>query len=115
MSKYLDRLKSRLAQKRLPEELTKPTKHHFVSFGGAQSTSVPEIEPPPLNAEGVPCASCPRCGQGEFWRWSKVRGPFDPQGWRCWLCAPPAPDSGPWDFCGVPDDAPPEHADRERW
>ena len=46
MSKYLDRLKSRLAQKRLPVELTKPTKHHFVSFDDAQGASVPKIEPP---------------------------------------------------------------------
>ena len=36
MSKYLDRLKLVLREKRLPEELTKPTQPSFVSFVSAQ-------------------------------------------------------------------------------
>jgi hypothetical protein len=58
---------------------------------------------PPLDAEGVPCGGCPCCGRGEFWRWPKFHREFNPRGWRCWFCAPPPPDSGPCDFCGVPD------------
>ena len=59
--------------------------------------------PPPLDAEGVPCGGCPSCGQGEFWRWPKFHPEHDPRGWVCWFCSPPPPDSGPCDFCGVPD------------
>jgi hypothetical protein len=103
MSKYLNRLKFVLGEKPLPEELTKPTKPSFVSFGSAKGMPISEIEPPPLDAEGVPRGGCPSCGRGEFWRWPEFHREFDSRGWRCWFCEPPPPDSGPCDFCGVPD------------
>ena len=102
VSKYLDRLNLVLREKRLPDELTKPTKPTFVSFGSAQGRPISEIAPP-LDAEGVPCGGCPSCGRGEFWRWPKFHAEFTANNWRCWFCAPPPPDSGPCDFCGVPD------------
>jgi hypothetical protein len=102
MSKYLDRLKLVLSEKRLPDELTKPTQPSFVSFVSAQGRPICEIAPP-LDAEGVPCGGCPSCGRGEFWRWPKFHWAFNHCDWRCWFCAPPPPDSGPCDFCGVPD------------
>jgi hypothetical protein len=102
MSKYLDRLKLVLREKRLPDELTKPTKPSFGSFVSAEGRPISEISPP-LDAEGVPCGGCPGCGRGEFWRWPKFHWAFHPCDWRCWFCAPPPPDSGPCDFCGVPD------------
>jgi hypothetical protein len=96
-------LKSAFREKRLSGELTKPTKLNFVSFDSAQSKPISEIETPLLDLDGVPCAGCPHCGKGEFWRWSKVQEDFDACGWRCWFCAPPPSESGPCDFCGVPD------------
>jgi hypothetical protein len=62
VSRYLDRLKLVLREKRLPDELTKPTKPTFVSFVSAQSRPISEIAPP-LDAEGVPCGGCPSCGR----------------------------------------------------
>jgi hypothetical protein len=58
---------------------------------------------PPLDAEGMPCGGCASCGKGEFCRWPKFHPQFNPRGWRCWFCDPPPRDSGPCDFCGVPD------------
>jgi hypothetical protein len=58
---------------------------------------------PPLDADGVPCDRCPSCGRGEFWRWPKFHRQHRPEGWSCWFCSPPPKDSGPCDFCGVPD------------
>jgi hypothetical protein len=46
VSKYLDRLKLVLREKRLPDELTKPTKPSFVSFVSAQGRPISEIAPP---------------------------------------------------------------------
>src|SRR4029079_3363579 len=45
VSRYLDRLKLVLREKRLPDELTKPTKPTFVSFGSAQGRPFPRSLP----------------------------------------------------------------------
>jgi hypothetical protein len=102
VSKYLDRLKAVLGEKGLPKELTKPTEPSFVSFGSGHTRPFPDFSPP-LDTGGVPCGGCPSCGKGEFWRWPKFHRAFNLRGWQCWFCTPPPPDSGPLDFCGVPE------------
>jgi hypothetical protein len=58
---------------------------------------------PQLNPDGVPCSQCPSCSRGEFWRYPKYHKDHDPNGWVCWFCSPPPRNSGPCDYCGVPD------------
>jgi hypothetical protein len=83
MGKYLDMADDYLAQK---------------------TASDPSRYEAPLDAEGVPCGGCPTCGKGEFWPWPKFHRQRKPTGWFCWFCAPPPAESGPCDFCGVPDE-----------
>ena len=97
-NKYLDMLKAQ-HQKPLTKEVPKVPKPGFVTFVTAPTRAFS----PPLDAEGVPCGGCPSCGQGEFWCWPKFHRQHNPRGWVCWFCSPPPADSGPCDFCGVPD------------
>jgi hypothetical protein len=106
-NKYLEMLKAQKSEKRPGEELTKPTKLGFVSFGSAQVGAFSQNYAPPLNSEGVPYGGCPSCGRGEFWRWPKFHKAHDPNGWICWFCSPPPQGTGPFDFCGIPDAATP--------
>lgn len=101
-NKYLDMLKAENSKKAPVEELTKPTKPSFVSFGSAQVGPFSPKHAAPLNSEGVPCGACPSCGRGEFWRYPRFHRDHDPNAWVCWFCAPPSEGSGPCDFCGVP-------------
>jgi hypothetical protein len=101
-NKYLDQLKAEFPETCPGSELSKLPKGAFDSFGSSQVGPISEISPP-LDAEGVPCGGCPYCGEGEFWRWPKFHPDHNPNGWVCWFCSPPPHDSGPCDFCGVPD------------
>jgi hypothetical protein len=101
-NKYLDMLRAKEGKKGLSDEPSKPSKFNFEGFEGTQHGRISEISPP-LDAEGVPCGGCPKCNQGEFWRWPKFHPDHNPNGWVCWFCSPPPHDSGPCDFCGVPD------------
>jgi hypothetical protein len=101
-NKYLDMLKAEFPETRLGGALSKLPKPGFDSFGSSHVRPISDFSPP-LDAEGVPCGSCPSCGQGEFWRWPKSHPQHNPRGWACWFCSPPPKDSGPCDFCGVPD------------
>lgn len=114
-NKYLDMLKAELSEKRPGSEPSKVSKvRPGVDDGGSSTTLDATFETfetshtrpfsPPRDSDGVPCGSCPRCGKGEFWRWPKFHRDHNPRGWVCWFCAPPPRDSGPCDFCGVPDE-----------
>ena len=63
--------------------------------------------PPPLDAAGLPFAPCRLCGGRDFWRASIVAAgaAFDPRGWRCYQCAPPAAGVVV-DGCSLPPAAP---------
>ena len=102
MGRYLDRLNAALAEKGLGDELTKPSKPSCVSFGSSGTGHISDSSPP-LDAEGVPCGACPSCGRGEFWRWPKFHRDHNHTGWVCWFCSPPPRESGPCDFCGLPE------------
>ena len=109
-NKYLEMLKAEKSKKPPGEGLPKLSKiapcsslNNFGSFDGSQLGAFSEFSPP-LDAYGVPCGVCPSCDRGEFWRWPKFHKNHDPRGWVCWFCSPPPRDSGPCDFCGVPED-----------
>ena len=102
-NKYLEMLKAENTEKPLGQELPKLTKGGSVSFVSTQERPVSDFTPP-YDAEGVPCGGCPSCKQGEFWRWPTFHKNYDHRGWVCWFCSPPPEGSGPWDFCGVPED-----------
>jgi hypothetical protein len=54
---------------------------------------------PPLDGEGLPCAACPACGGGMYWKDAAL--PLEGPGWRCEACHPPPP--GLWRHaCAVP-------------
>jgi hypothetical protein len=101
-NKYLDRLKAKFPETRLSGEPSKPSKPSFEGFEGSPTRPISDFSPP-LDPEGVPCGGCPKCNQGEFWRWPKFHKDHNPRGWICWFCSPPPEGSGPCDFCGVPD------------
>jgi hypothetical protein len=72
-----------------------------LSGGYISKTEVPPTDPvePPLDGEGLPCAACPACGGGLFWK-DPALTPEGP-GWRCEACHPPPPDL--WRHaCAVP-------------
>ena len=102
-NKYLEMLKTDFGKKPLPNEPSKSSKLNFEDFESFQQRPVSEIPLPPFDSEGVPCGVCPWCGRGEFWRRPKFHKDHDPNGWICWLCSPPPEDSGPCDFCGLPE------------
>jgi len=49
-------------------------------------------EAPALDAEGLPCQPCTRCGAGDYWKPAHL--PFEGEGWRCVTCQPP--DRNEW-------------------
>src|SRR5262245_15618607 len=102
-NKYLEMLKAENSKKPPGVGADKNDRNNFVNFVGSPGRPFSEFLPP-LDAEGVPCGGCPTCHRGEFWRWPKYHRDHDPTGWICWFCFPPPEDSGPCDFCGVPED-----------
>jgi hypothetical protein len=101
-NKYLDMLKAENSKMALGQEPSKPSKLGFEGFEGTQLMAFSKISAP-LDANGVPCGGCPNCGGGEFWRWPKFHQQHDHRCWQCCCCDPIPADSGPCDFCGVPD------------
>lgn len=71
-----------------------------LSEGGNPAPVRPAAETAiPLDPEGLPCAACPVCGCGGFWK--PAAQPFEGPGWRCEGCAPPKADL--WRHaCAVP-------------
>ena len=116
MSKYLDRLKAKIANAPTPEAVktdkslpvagqrvgSATASATFGSFVRSQGKPFAKIASPPLDAEGIPCGLCPRCGVGEFWRLPKFHPCHEPRGWRCLHCDPIPAGEGPCDACGVP-------------
>jgi hypothetical protein len=100
MSSYLDTLRAEISQNSPGSELSKLTKPGFGSFGSALTGGISKNRPP-LDSTGNPYCACPSCGQGEFWRPSKLYHPdtFNPRDWRCSSCERP---QMPCDHCGVP-------------
>ncbi len=100
-NKYLDQLKAQFPETCPGSELPKLPKGGFDSFDSSQHRPISEFSPP-LDADGEPCGGCPKCNQGEFWRWPKFHSETRPAG-----CAGSARHhhggAGPCDFCGVPD------------
>lgn len=75
--------------------------------GTGISPNGPAISIAPLDAAGVPCGPCPKCGGLEFWRHPCFHPEHDPRAWRCDRCNRPV-DIAKVDWCGVPDPAWPE-------
>ena len=86
-NKYLDMLKAEKSQKAVTGRTAKTDKINSVIFDSADSRPISGFSPP-LDAEGVPCGGCPKCNQGEFWRWPKFHKDHNPNGWMCWFCSP---------------------------
>lgn len=54
---------------------------------------------PALDAEGLPCQPCARCGGGDYWKPMALA--LEGDGWRCATCRPPGVDE--WRHaCSVP-------------